>query len=136
MLAEYAAFKALLTSAVGSPAWPVYAADDPTLQTTPKPSRYLCVYDRTPDHRKPRLTGQHDAEGFTFSVMHVGLTLDEVRLAVERTRAALVRKVLLSKTTPLRIIDNGPLSPDPDSTVPRIYTATDVWRCVANNSTV
>lgn len=132
MLAEFDAFKALLAA----DPWDAYAADDPALQTSPKPARYLCIYDQTPVHRNPRLSGQNDAEGFTFSVMHVGRNTTEVRSAVERTRAALVGKVLLSRTTPLRMIDNGPLSPSPEATVPRIYTATDVWRCVANNSTV
>lgn len=132
MLAEFDAFKALLDA----DPWDAFAADDPALQATPKPSRYLCVYDQTPSHRNPRLSGQFDAEGFTFSVIHVGLTTNEVRAAVDRTREALVGRVLLSRTTPLRLVDNGPVMPSTEATVPRLYTATDTWRCVANNSTV
>lgn len=134
MIAEFNAFKALLnvTGVTANGSFPVLDQSDAVLQTSPKPTRYLCIYDQTPLQRKARLTGPYASEGFTFAVMHVGQTANEVRAAVERTRAALERQRLLGKTTPLRLIDNGPIHRDEEALSPRLFTALDVWRCAAS----
>lgn len=128
MIAEFDAFKLLLA---GHPL-PVYDQSAAELQTSPKPTRYLCIYDQTPLQRNARLSAPYASEGFTFAVLHVGQTANEVRDAVERSRAALERNRLLSKTTPLRLIDNSPIRRDEDALSPRLFVATDVWRCAAS----
>lgn len=132
MIDEFAAVKALIVAGRVPADPPVFDQSDATLQGSAKPTTYIAISDQTPVQRNARLSAPYASQAFTFAVQHVGKTSNEVRDSVRRTRAALERQRLLAKTTPLRLIDEGWILRDPDTAAPRLYTATDVWRCAAN----
>lgn len=97
-----------------------------------RPPLYVVVWDQTPMYRNPSLTGRGHSTGATFAVQCVGTTTGEVRDAVTDTQDVLrgVRLTVDGRvSTPLKWISGSQILPDTETRNPRIYTATDVWRC-------
>lgn len=111
---------------------PVVLPDQLDDDISQRPQLYVVVFDQTPMRRDPTLTGRGQSVGATFAVQHVGTTTGEVRDSVTDTQTALqgVRLTVAGRvSTPLKWISGSQILPDSETRNPRLYTATDVWRC-------
>lgn len=128
MKSQFEAVKALLSAV---PNLTIYKADDLPLSKIGRPKIYVVVYDQTPLHRDVRLDAQRGTLGWTYALLHVGSTTNEVRWAIQKTNDALSRvhpAVADHKSTPLKCISSSQLVQDPDVTQPTLWSATAVWR--------